>query len=99
LLATAGEEGGALWTDMEVPRLWYFVSIAPLKLEADRLLDFTLLQVVHIDMDTICVDPSVRSMYDGAKPTHPLLASQWTSSWRFELVAWLMLVLVEDGVL
>ena len=46
-----------MWTDMEVPRLWYFVSIAPLKLEADRLLDFTLLQVVHIDMDTICVDP------------------------------------------
>ena len=47
---------GALSTDMEVPRLWCFVSIGFLGLMIWSLLDFTLLQVIHVDVNAICAE-------------------------------------------
>jgi hypothetical protein len=50
--------GAARGTNMEVPRLRILVSKARLQQFGGSvsLLDFTLLEVVHVDVDAICAE-------------------------------------------
>lgn len=73
-------------TNMEVPRLFGAVSeLNPSDEGESILLDFALLEVVHINVDAIYADVSF-ARGQNERRMYLLLACRWTSSWWLELV-------------